>query len=277
MGHDDDRDLAGVEAALAQLGRQRPRRARGPASRGGSAAPPKFSFGVGGDRGVKAGVDEDRAGARVADQEDAGIGTATASLPVSSGAQELRGHEATARALDPHPGQAAPPGHDRLDRDRRPWRASGKRLVQRFCLHLHLHRRRTLPGGRAAYRLAGDGWRGLDSRIFRAGLLEGQVCVVSGSGSGLGRETALELAAARRRSSSAAAAARSRSPRRRARRRSCPAPSSPRRWTSATRRRSSGCSTACSSATAASTSSSTTPAASSSAPPRRSRRRASGR
>ena len=33
-----------------------------------------------------------------------------------------------------------------------------------------------------------------DSRIFRDGLLEGQVCLVSGAGSGLGRETALELA-----------------------------------------------------------------------------------
>ena len=32
------------------------------------------------------------------------------------------------------------------------------------------------------------------SRIFRDGLLDGQVCVVSGAGSGLGRETALELA-----------------------------------------------------------------------------------
>jgi NAD(P)-dependent dehydrogenase (short-subunit alcohol dehydrogenase family) len=32
------------------------------------------------------------------------------------------------------------------------------------------------------------------SRIFRDGLLEEQVCVVSGAGSGLGRETALELA-----------------------------------------------------------------------------------
>jgi citronellol/citronellal dehydrogenase len=31
------------------------------------------------------------------------------------------------------------------------------------------------------------------SRIFRSGLLEGQVCLVSGAGSGLGRETALEL------------------------------------------------------------------------------------
>jgi citronellol/citronellal dehydrogenase len=32
------------------------------------------------------------------------------------------------------------------------------------------------------------------SQIFRDGLLEGQVCIVSGAGSGLGRETALELA-----------------------------------------------------------------------------------
>jgi citronellol/citronellal dehydrogenase len=32
-----------------------------------------------------------------------------------------------------------------------------------------------------------------DSRIFRDGLLDGQVCLVSGAGSGLGRETALEL------------------------------------------------------------------------------------
>src|SRR3954471_945518 len=32
------------------------------------------------------------------------------------------------------------------------------------------------------------------SRVFREGLLEGQVCVVSGAGIGLGRETALELA-----------------------------------------------------------------------------------
>ena len=35
---------------------------------------------------------------------------------------------------------------------------------------------------------------GLDSRIFKEGLLDGQVCLVSGAGSGLGRETALELA-----------------------------------------------------------------------------------
>ena len=32
------------------------------------------------------------------------------------------------------------------------------------------------------------------SQIFRDGLLDGQVCIVSGAGSGLGRETALELA-----------------------------------------------------------------------------------
>jgi citronellol/citronellal dehydrogenase len=33
-----------------------------------------------------------------------------------------------------------------------------------------------------------------DSRIFKEGLLDSQVCLVSGAGSGLGRETALELA-----------------------------------------------------------------------------------
>ena len=32
------------------------------------------------------------------------------------------------------------------------------------------------------------------SQVFREGLLEGQVCLVSGAGSGLGREIALELA-----------------------------------------------------------------------------------
>jgi citronellol/citronellal dehydrogenase len=35
---------------------------------------------------------------------------------------------------------------------------------------------------------------GESSRIFREGLLDGRVCVVSGAGSGLGRQTALELA-----------------------------------------------------------------------------------
>jgi citronellol/citronellal dehydrogenase len=35
---------------------------------------------------------------------------------------------------------------------------------------------------------------GTHSRVFRDGLLDGQVCVVSGAGSGLGRETAIELA-----------------------------------------------------------------------------------
>ena len=36
---------------------------------------------------------------------------------------------------------------------------------------------------------------GAESRIFRPGLLDGAVCVVSGAGTGLGRATALELAA----------------------------------------------------------------------------------
>ena len=113
-----------------------------------------------------------------------------------------------------------------------------------------------------------------DARVRRSsrdGLLDGQVCVVSGAGTGLGRETALELArlgATRGRLRPARRAAgrdRRRWPR------TWRAPSSTSRSTSATRRRSSASSTACSSATAASTSSSTTPAASSSARPRRSR------
>jgi citronellol/citronellal dehydrogenase len=37
--------------------------------------------------------------------------------------------------------------------------------------------------------------KGLASQVFRPGLLESQVCVVSGAGTGLGRATALELAA----------------------------------------------------------------------------------
>ena len=36
---------------------------------------------------------------------------------------------------------------------------------------------------------------GEPSRIFREGLLDGQVCVVSGAGTGLGKATALELGA----------------------------------------------------------------------------------
>ena len=35
---------------------------------------------------------------------------------------------------------------------------------------------------------------GSESQIFRPGLLEGAVCVVSGAGTGLGRATAVELA-----------------------------------------------------------------------------------
>ena len=52
------------------------------------------------------------------------------------------------------------------------------------------------------------------SRVFAPGLLDGQVCVVSGAGSGLGRETALELARLGA-VGSAAGGARSRWPRRR--------------------------------------------------------------
>ena len=100
------------------------------------------------------------------------------------------------------------------------------------------------------------------SRIFAPGLLEGQVCVVSGAGSGLGRATALELA---RLGATVVGCGRRDEPLEEtvdevARRGGRP---STRRWTSATTRRSTASSTACSSATAGSTCSSTTPAASS--------------
>ena len=81
------------------------------------------------------------------------------------------------------------------------------------------------------------------SRFFATGLLEGQVCVVSGAGSGLGRETALELArlgatvigCGRREEPLAETAALAAG---------LAGPSSAKRWTSATRRPSSASSTA---------------------------------
>src|SRR6185312_5128829 len=51
----------------------------------------------------------------------------------------------------------------------------------------------TLPGSRSVIGCTTMA-DGANSRIFRDGLLEEQVCLVSGAGSGLGRETALELA-----------------------------------------------------------------------------------
>ena len=75
-----------------------------------------------------------------------------------------------------------------LDGDGRPLAAAAREgSVQRALMGLHLH-------GRAGYSrhmlplLMPEA-----SRIFAPDLLAGQVCVVSGSGSGLGRATALEL------------------------------------------------------------------------------------
>src|SRR5207344_494499 len=68
VGHDDDRNLAWVEAALAQLGWNVLALLQGRLAEA-SAEGAEVLLAVGRDRGVQAGVDEDRAGARVADQE----------------------------------------------------------------------------------------------------------------------------------------------------------------------------------------------------------------
>src|SRR5256885_11706289 len=63
--------------------------------------------------------------------------------------------------------------------------------------------RPSAPSGRfRAWGAFGEPWpyaqptmaEGTSSRIFAPGLLDGQICVVSGAGTGLGKATALELA-----------------------------------------------------------------------------------
>ena len=88
---------------------------------------------------MQAGVDEDRAGAGVADQEG-GTGTVIGGLPVISARSSFRvskrppGRSIIAR------GHSTVAGDQRFDGDGRPRRSPGERLVQGLCLHLDLHR-----------------------------------------------------------------------------------------------------------------------------------------
>ena len=95
--------FAGLEARLAEARRR---------------GAPKFSRAVGRDRGVQAGVDEDRAGARVAEQEG-GAGDLHRRLAAEQGPRQLQRQEAAARALHhrARPGDVA--GDHRFDRHRR--------------------------------------------------------------------------------------------------------------------------------------------------------------
>ena len=193
VGHHHDRDLARVEAALAQLRGDVFAGLEGRLAEAG-AERAEVLLRVGGDRGVQAGVDEDRAGARVADQEGRAPGPrsrlAGAAAPAAASAVMKR-----------------PPGLTIISRAKSTWpatsgstvtvaprRAAGERLVQGLWLRRGRSSRRPIYAARLAYRLRRRWLKATHSRVFRDGLLEGQVCVVSGAGSGLGRETALELA-----------------------------------------------------------------------------------
>ena len=161
-----------------------------------AASRPKFSLPVGRDRGVKAGVDEDRAGARVADQEGRDRDRVGGGLPVSRARISFRVRKrppglsiSAQRAVRRRPAtigstMTVAPGVPP---------ASGS--CSGFGLGVDLHRRLTVR--RRDRRLIGlrrPMAESSHSRIFAPGLLEGQVCVVSGAGTGLGRATALELA-----------------------------------------------------------------------------------
>ena len=273
VGHHHDRDLTGVEAALAQLRRNvLAGLERRVAEAVAEAA--EVLLAVGGDRGVQAGVDEDRAGAGVADQEG-GAGDGRRRLAAEQGAQQLQGLEAAARAVPSSSrGQVTWPAIIGSTVTVAPGVPPASGSCSGFGSTLHLHRRLRLPAERPSIGLRR---RWLKARIRAS---SGTVCSRGRSASSPAPAAA---SGARPRSSwrgsarpwSAAAAARSRWRRRRSWPPAWPASSSTRRSTSATRRRSTASSTACSSATAGSTCSSTTPAASSSPRPSRSRRKAS--
>ncbi len=85
------------------------------------------------------------------------------------------------------------PGDQRFHRDGRAGGSAREGLVKRLRLDVDCH-----DGPTVRLRIATVGWPAMAersrSRVFRDGLLDGAVCVVSGAGSGLGRETALEMA-----------------------------------------------------------------------------------
>src|SRR5581483_8609486 len=99
---------------------------------------------------------------------------------------------------------------ERLYRDARPGAAAGQGLAQPLRFRGDLHGSVSVAGKVLGEEPSGSetgwcrSWRcSLSSRrmaeqgasqIFRQGLLRGQVCVVSGAGTGLGRATAIELA-----------------------------------------------------------------------------------
>ena len=94
---------------------------------------------VGGDRGVQAGVDEDRPGAGVADEEG-GDGDFRRRLAGDQRPQQLQRLEAPPGPFHHRPRPFDVAGDQRLDDNRRPGGAPGERLVQGLRLHSDLHR-----------------------------------------------------------------------------------------------------------------------------------------
>ena len=153
------------------------------------------------------------------------------------------------RSRAPSGPRTSPPSHSknagRLNRRGRPpsarprpsrppaRRRGARRAGSRSAPHLH-GASLVAAADRERRSYAPARWR-TPSRIFAPGLLEGQVCVVSGAGTGLGRATALELAGWAR-PWSAAAAARSRWPEMVEAGDAAGGRPSPSRWTSARRR-----------------------------------------
>ena len=152
VGHDDDRDLAGVEPAGAQLGGHVFARLQGRlAEAGGGAA--EVLAGVRRDRWVQAGVDEDRVGARVADQEDWDRDLVRAAA--GQRAHHPQRFHAAARVDHHLEREVDVAGDHRLDRDAGAGRPADERLGQGGGLDLDCHRRERTPAG-SSVALAGD-------------------------------------------------------------------------------------------------------------------------
>ena len=204
VGHHDQGEVPGLDPPLAKLGGYvSPGSIRGRAVPGPEAT--HVLARLRGHRRVQARVHEHRPGARDAGSGRRGTARSTSSERGVPMPQHLERLEAAPGTLEEGRRGLQLAAEQGLDGHRRSLLAAGERLGQRLRFGVDLHRpvsvagraRHGQPGGAGSAlrdKLSAHGGS-LDSQIFRPGLLDGQVCVVSGAGTGLGRATALELAA----------------------------------------------------------------------------------